>query len=434
MLVQVANIRHYSLLHCCKYTGITMKFLLFLASLTAVSAQLDCPPAGSSFSIAGSSTVEPIAKSWAEGFAIKCPTTNITVEGGGSSVGARRVCNVTTAGTAVEIGDMSRQWTTAEANSTGTKKFVCNIGTRGRAVTQIDVAIDGITIVLINGGLAAQCLRKLEGDGLSIDQLRWIYSNYTTAQLLQSGWDASGITADDSNETSHKWSEISTLCPNGEIKLSAPGSLSGTFDFFREIVLVNRTEGIATKRPFGILQSEEDEELVDFVETSSAEIYGDAIGFFGFSFFINEGQILYGVPIRNKGATVWVRPNATTVLDGTYVPFSRRIFMNVLDTTLAVTGPFISYGLNQEGIGRVKKGGFVPIPFSELGGILALIGRQPPLPPAPTPAPALPPVPTAPSVPVAPPSEDKTCGLLNLSIFCPFTFCGLFGRLLGLCN
>jgi ABC-type phosphate transport system substrate-binding protein len=422
-----------------------MKFLLFLASITAASAQLVCGPAGS-FSMAGSTTVEPIARSWAEGYMAKCPGTTITVEGGGSSIGARRVCNVTTAGTAVEIGDMSREWNLiSEVNNTGPFKYVCNFGTKGRAVTQIEVAIDGLTVTLINGGLAAQCLRKLDGDGLSIDQLRWIYSNYTKTQLLASGWDASGIPNDDNNETSHKWSEISPLCPNGEIKLSAPGTLSGTFDFFKGIVLPNATEGIATKRPFGILQSEIDEELVSFVETSSEEIYGDAISFFGFAYFINEGQILYGVPIRNKGASVWVRPNRTTVEDKTYLPFSRRIYMNVLDSSLEQTGPFISYGLNQEGIARVKKVGYVEPPAGELAGILARIGRDPPEAPAPTPAPVLPPVIAGPVTPVAPtvggtPSApataptDKSCGLLGLSIFCPFTFCGLFGRILGLCN
>ena len=71
-------------------------------------------------------------------------------------------------------------------------------------MTQIDVAIDSLVFILINGGLAAQCLRKLDGDGLSVDQLRWMYSNYTTSQLLISGWDSSGITNDDNNETSHK--------------------------------------------------------------------------------------------------------------------------------------------------------------------------------------------------------------------------------------
>ena len=321
-----------------------MKFLLFLVSISAASAQLVCGPAGS-FSIAGSSTVEPIAKAWAEGYQAKCPSTTITVEGGGSSVGARRVCNLTSAGTAVDIGNMSREWVlTREVNVTdkAQEKYICNQGTRTRTITQIDVAIDGLTVVLINGGLAAQCLRRLDGDGLSIDQLRWIYSNYTKNQLLLSGWDATSIPFDDNNETSHKWTEISPLCPNGEIKLSAPGTLSGTFDFFKEIVLPNATEGIATKRPFGIVQSEEDEVLVDFVETSSEEIYGDAIGFFGFSFFINEGQILYGVPIKNRGADVWVRPNTTTVEDGTYVPFSRRIYMNLWSFTLGNNDTFVT--------------------------------------------------------------------------------------------
>ena len=35
--------------------------------------------------------------------------------------------------------------------------------------------------------------------------------------------------------------------------------------------------------------------------------------------------------------------------------------------------------------------------------------------------------------PTAAPQREK-CGILGLNIFCPFTFCGLFGRLLGLCN
>ena len=36
-------------------------------------------------------------------------------------------------------------------------------------------------------------------------------------------------------------------------------------------------------------------------------------------------------------------------------------------------------------------------------------------------------------VPTDAPAREP-CGLLNLSIFCPFTQCGLFGRIIGLCN
>jgi Subtilase family len=32
------------------------------------------------------------------------------------------------------------------------------------------------------------------------------------------------------------------------------------------------------------------------------------------------------------------------------------------------------------------------------------------------------------------PTRTKTCGLFGKSIFCPFTFCGVFGRLVGLCR
>lgn len=32
------------------------------------------------------------------------------------------------------------------------------------------------------------------------------------------------------------------------------------------------------------------------------------------------------------------------------------------------------------------------------------------------------------------PFEREACGFLGLSIFCPFSFCGVFGRLLGLCD
>lgn len=48
---------------------------------------------------------------------------------------------------------------------------------------------------------------------------------------------------------------------------------------------------------------------------------------------------------------------------------------------------------------------------------------------APTKTPTKAPTKTPTTAPVRP-----NCGLLGLNIFCPFTFCGLFGRLLGICD
>lgn len=76
---------------------------------------IDCGPSGE-FTIAGSSTVFPVAELWAGVYTTFCHTININVFGGGSSVGACRVCGQcdTSHGNPVpgpiDIGDMSRNW------------------------------------------------------------------------------------------------------------------------------------------------------------------------------------------------------------------------------------------------------------------------------------------------------------------------------------
>lgn len=404
-----------------------------IAISSLVSAQVECGPPGT-ISISGSSTVEPIAKAWAEGYTKMCPNVIVNIAGGGSSVGARAVCNSTQP--AVDIGNMSREWRIGnEANVTDAskRKFICNVGTTTRSLTQIDVAIDGLTVAVLNGGLAAKCFRTLEGRGLTIDQLRWIFSNYTYSQLLSAGWDATSVPFNDGFEITHYFREFSRVveCENAQIRVASPGSLSGTYDFFKEHVFPNFDEGLPFKRPFGVFTSEIDEELVEFLKTSSEDDYGDAISFFGHSYFQKEGTFLYGLPIRAPGENAqYYVPSSTNIEAGVYKPFSRRIYMNVLDDSLASTGPFISYGLSPEGITRMKTDSFIPPPRHEIGEILSRIGRDlvtaPPT-KSPTRSPITPPtkVPIEPSIPI--------CGMFSLSIFCPFTFCGFFGRLVGVC-
>ena len=79
------------------------------------SSNFDCGPAGD-ITIAGSSTVLPLAEAWAEVYDNSCGDTSITVEGGGSSSGAGRVCANSEKGTPVDIGDMSRDWKSSEAD------------------------------------------------------------------------------------------------------------------------------------------------------------------------------------------------------------------------------------------------------------------------------------------------------------------------------
>jgi ABC-type phosphate transport system substrate-binding protein len=162
-----------------------------------------CGPPGGKISIAGSSTVFPIAKSWAEIYSTHCDV-EITVEGGGSSNGAGRACAVSELGTPVDIGDMSREWKDTEAVSLGEDYiYGCVEGDKTRSAIQVDVAIDGVTVAVAQSGQAFECIEII--GGLTSHQLRWIYSNYNDRMLTETGWDPTSLKNSDSNSQTHKW-------------------------------------------------------------------------------------------------------------------------------------------------------------------------------------------------------------------------------------
>jgi len=97
-------------------------------------------PAESIFTIAGSSTVQPVAELWAAEYMLRCPSTNVTVEGGGSSDGAGRVCGEEERGEPVQIGSMSRGWKEEEATSQDGHTYNCVVGDTTRSAIQIDVS------------------------------------------------------------------------------------------------------------------------------------------------------------------------------------------------------------------------------------------------------------------------------------------------------
>jgi ABC-type phosphate transport system substrate-binding protein len=387
--------------------------LLILISWAA--AQSPCGPAGS-VSLAGSSTVYPYALAWADGYQAQCRNAEITVEGGGSAFGAGRVCGQITRGSPVDIGNMSREWRAPEVSNNGDGTLQCKIGDTSRSVIQVAIALDGISVVVITGGAGDTCIGK---KGLTRDQLRWVYSSYTFAQLNATGWNVSSLPNSDNNDATHLWSELDPRCAPVEIKIGGPDDLSGTFDFFRENILTDYANGetFGFNRPNGYYNSADDVVLVTFVETSSFANYGDAIVFFGFSYYDGEGAKLVGVPIQNATGQ-FVAPTTDSIETGVYNPLSRRLYMNFFNSpsVIAKTAPFLAYGFSPFGTARLAG---LPIPESERAAQLARLGWTPP---APTPA------------PIAPVPAPPVCGILGLSIFCPFSFCGIIGRLLGLCQ
>ena len=336
---------------------------LLLVTAKCVDAIVHCGPSGESFSIAGSSTVFPLAERWANEYMKLCPDITITVESGGSSAGASRVCaSDKNGGTPVDIGDMSRNWFEKEAiSSPNGYLYQCLIGEGSRSVIQVDVAIDGLSIAVAKNGTAATCIEII--GGLSTDQLRWIYTNYDQDALLATGWDVSSIANSDGNQATHLWSEIDAQCEAVEIIIAGPDPLSGTFDYFLETILIDldNDETFDPNRPKGYYNSTNDEDIVKYTEDNGA-----VVAFFGYSYFLKDSALLNAVPIKNDEGN-FVVPTPETVSDGTYNPFSRRLFMNLLNDadSLDNTRPFMHYAFSANGTAVVSSTGTVAIDESE---------------------------------------------------------------------
>jgi ABC-type phosphate transport system substrate-binding protein len=367
---------------------IQWKTALFVTLASAVAGQA-CGPTGGKVAIAGSSTVFPLADAWAVGYRARCPGVDVTVEEGGSGRGATRVC---AAGgfNPVDIGAMSRKFNPPTATSAGeanvtdaaSAQFICNIGDKTRKIQQIEVGLDGLTMVLASSGLAAQCLRKTPG--LTIAQLRWMYSNYSE---VQQGLDTPDkvkavIPNSDGNTTSRNWSELEVTCPVTNIRIAGPDSTSGPFQFFQEVVFPLRTQGesFETRREGGYFNSILVETVRNYVETSRPEVYGDAIAYFGFSYYLEKGALLYGVPIQNVNTKAYVAPVRANLLDDSYVPFSRRLYMQLLNNnaSLANTKPYIAYGLSNTGTQLGDQASIVTLPLDQRTAQLARLGLPAP--------------------------------------------------------
>jgi len=109
------------------------------APATSASAPTQAP-AGGSISVAGSTTVQPLAEKLAEAFKAQNPEVQIDVQGGGSSVGVK------SAGEGmVDIGTASRE-VTDEEKQTYPDMRVFEIARDGIAVVvHPEVAVDGLT-------------------------------------------------------------------------------------------------------------------------------------------------------------------------------------------------------------------------------------------------------------------------------------------------
>ncbi len=151
---------------------------------------------------------------------------------------------------------------------------------------------------------------KLANDGLTIvvnKENTWVDS--LTVEELTKIWTEDG--------TVKKWSDINPSWPAEEIVYYSPGTDSGTYDYFNEVVL---DDADLVK---SATLSEDDNVLVTGIKGDK-----NAIGFFGYAYYESNKDSLNAVLIDG------VEPNANTIESGEYTPFSRPLFIYVSNTAV----------------------------------------------------------------------------------------------------
>ena len=173
------------------------------------------------------------------------------------------------------------------------------------------------------------------------------------------------MTSSDSNENTHLFSELSAACPAIEMKLVGPNYQFGAYTHFLETILTDNAYGetyaTTPTRPCGAGYFGTTSDI-QTIKKVIGDLTGASIGFVSYSTYRNFLTTIYGVPLKNTGG--YKAPIPSLIASGSY-PLTRRIYMNVLSSTVLKTKAFIEYGMSALGTADVSAQGFSPIPFSQ---------------------------------------------------------------------
>jgi phosphate transport system substrate-binding protein len=230
----------------------------------------------------GSSTVFPITEAVAEEFSIENPGVKVPVGVSGTGGGFEKFIAKET-----DINDASRPIKEKEATAASAA---------GVEFVELKVAFDGLSVIVNPENNWV--------DSLTVEELAKIWAPDSTVKT---------------------WSDVRPEWPNEEIKFYAPGTDSGTFDYFTEEI---NGESGAIRPDF--TGSEDDNVLVQGIAGDK-----NALGFFGYAYYEGNKDKLKIVPIDNGNGPV--TPTFETIKDGSYTPLSRPLFIYVNKESLNKT-------------------------------------------------------------------------------------------------
>jgi phosphate transport system substrate-binding protein len=243
--------------------------------------------------IDGSSTVYPIVKLAAEEFGKQMDSrVNMELSFSGTSGGFRKFL-----GAEIDISNASRPITREEIKAS--KDFDI-------PYIEIPIAFDALTIAVHPANNWV--------DSIKISELKKIWELAAEGKIT-------------------RWNQIHPEWPDLELKLYGAGRDSGTYDYFSEVV-VGKSDGLRTD----YTGSENDDELILGIEKDAG-----SLGFIPLAYFSKEGGKLKALAVQwdyNAKAGTMVQagpatlPSKEAVLQGTYMPFGRPLFLYVSVTSL----------------------------------------------------------------------------------------------------
>jgi phosphate transport system substrate-binding protein len=251
-----------------------------------------------SVQVVGSETMRPVVAACAEAFMARNPRADVIVKGGGSGDGIAAVLH----GIA-DMGMTSREISRRERDYAMTK---------GIALTVVDLALDGVTVIIH---------RANPIDALSFDQLRDIYSG-----------------------SIRNWRELGG--PESEIVVHARAAGSGTASMFSERILGDLPYGPAVQR----------------LPTNTAIVAAvaaqpGALGYTGFAALRPAGERIRAIPLRDAQGMP-VAPTAETIRTRRY-PLARTLYLGVAGTPAGTVKEFLDFCTGPAGRALIQRAGYV---------------------------------------------------------------------------
>ncbi len=269
--------------------------------------------------IDGSSTVYPITEAVAEDFQ-KAQGVKVTVGESGTGGGFKKFCRGET-----DISNASRPILQKEMDA-------CKEA--GVQYIELPVAYDALTVVVNTKNdwvksLSADDLKKIWAPGSSVKN----------------------------------WKQLNAAYPDKAMGLYGPGTASGTFDYFSEAI-----NGKAKAHRTDYTPSEDDNVLVQGVSSNPG-----GLAYFGYAYYEENKDKLRAIPISAKAGSPAVLPSPEAVMNGTYQPLSRPLFIYV-NATAAAFKPEVKAFVNfylENAPELVKEVKYVPLPADDYAAVKA---------------------------------------------------------------